>query len=70
MYDKFDGDEFFQADERLEILKEVQSSIGKLSIQDLLKLRTDKQIKRFCYGNSEYKSQELYDKLMELKYNK
>ena len=70
MYDKFDGDEFFQADEKLEILKEVQSSIGKLSIQDLLKLRTDKQIKRFCYGNSEYKSQELYDKLMELKYNK
>ena len=71
IYDKFDdGDEFFQADERLEILKEVQSSIGKLSIQDLLKLRTDKQIKRFCYGNSEYKSQELYDKLMELKYNK
>lgn len=71
MYDKFDdGDEFFQADERLEILKEVKSSIGKLSIQDLLKQRTDKQIKRFCYGNSRYNSKELYDELMELKYNK
>ena len=71
MYDKFDdGDEFFQADERLEILKEVKSSIGKLSIQDLLKQRTDKQIKRFCYGNQRYDSENLYDKLMELKYNK
>lgn len=70
MYDKFDGDEFFQADDKLEILKEVKSSIGKLSIQDLLKQRTDKQIKRFCYGNSRYNSKELYDKLIELKYNK
>ena len=70
MYDKFDGDEFFQADEKLEILKEVKSSIGKLSIQDLLQLRTDKQIKRFCYDNFRYDSKELYDKLMELKYKK
>lgn len=70
MYDKFDGDEFFQADEKLEILKKVKSSIGKLSIQDLLKQRTDKQIKRFCYGNTRYDSKNLYDKLMELKYNK
>lgn len=70
MYDKFDGDEFFQADDKLEILKEVKSSIGKLSIQDLLKQRTDKQIKRFCYGNQRYDSENLYDKLMELKYNK
>ena len=71
MYDKFDdGDEFFQADDRLEILKEVKFSIGKLSIQDLLKQRTDKQIKRFCYGNQRYDSENLYDKLMELKYNK
>lgn len=70
MYDKFDGDEFFQADENLEILEKVKSSIGKLSIQDLLKQRTDKQIKRFCYGNQRYDSKNLYDKLMELKYNK
>lgn len=70
MYDKFDGDEFFQADEKLEILEKVKSSIGKLSIQDLLKQRTDKQIKRFCYGNQRYDSKNLYDKLMELKYNK
>ena len=70
MYDKFDGDEFFQADDKLEILKEVKSSIGKISIQDLLKQRTDKQIKRFCYGNQRYDSKNLYDKLMELKYNK
>lgn len=70
MYDKFDGDEFFQADDKLEILKEVKSSIGKLSIQDLLQLRTDKQIKRFCYGNQRYDSKNLYNKLMELKYNK
>lgn len=70
MYDKFDGDEFFQADEKLEILKKVKSSIGKLSIQDLLRLRTDKQIKRFCYGNQRYDSKNLYEKLMELKYNK
>lgn len=71
MYKKFDdGDEFFQADERLEILEKVKSSIGKLSIQDLLNLRTDKQIKRFCYGNPRYNSKELYDKLIELKYDK
>lgn len=68
-YDIFEGKEFFKGDDDISLVDEIRCSISNLSIPEILSQRTDYQIKTHC-RKEEYKEKELYEKFMELKYNK
>lgn len=68
-YNIFEGKEFFKGDDDISLVDEIRDSIFNLSIPEILSQRTDYQIKTHC-RKEKYKEENLYEKFMELKYNK
>lgn len=68
-YDIFEGKEFFRGDDNISLVDEIRASISNLSVPEILSERTDYQIKTYC-KKEKYKDKDLYEKFMELKYNK
>lgn len=68
-YDIFEGKEFFKGDDNISLVDKIRGSISNLSVPEILSERTDYQIKTYC-KKEKYKDKDLYEKFMELKYQK
>lgn len=68
-YDIFEGKEFFKGDDNISLVDKIRGSISNLPVPEILSERTDYQIKTYC-KKEKYKDKDLYEKFMELKYQK